>query len=225
MDYLDPPPPTTRLSDLLDLPPANNPVGAGRENNVQPAGMNPINAFNFSFTTTAFHPMTSTPSGPYGGGDMSFTYPDLSPTPAVTSNPSGGYVERAGGRLERNDLFHPHGRPRSIRQPSPSLRASTDEAGPSSEGAVNSPLALPTVTEQDVDAEALTEHVERPAAVSSSDIGHVFGLGDLPLPPETPAPPMKRTMYGTELEGDTRFGDFGVEGVAAGFWVGAAPHF
>ncbi|KAI6005253.1 hypothetical protein F5J12DRAFT_835767 [Pisolithus orientalis] len=37
--------------------------------------------------------------------------------------------------------------------------------------------------------------------------------------PETPAPPAKRTMYGTELEADTRFGDFGVEGVASGFWA------
>ena len=246
--YLDPPPPTTHLSDLLDLPPANNPIGRfaingttatanAHENNAQPSDLNPINAFNFSFTTTAFHPMTSTPAGPYGGGDMpSFTYPDppASPTPAVTSNPSGGYVERAGGRLERNDLFHPHGRPRSAvsRQTSEApSRASPSEPGPSSEGTVNptsllGSAALPTVTEQDVDAEALAEHAERPTAVSSSDIGHVFGLGELPLPPETPAPPMKRTMYGTELEGDTRFGDFGVEGVAAaGFWVGAAPRF
>ncbi|KAG1773189.1 hypothetical protein EDD22DRAFT_859358 [Suillus occidentalis] len=36
----------------------------------------------------------------------------------------------------------------------------------------------------------------------------------------TPIPPARRTMYGTELEGDTRFGDFGVEGVATGFWAG-----
>lgn len=36
----------------------------------------------------------------------------------------------------------------------------------------------------------------------------------------TPVPPARRTMYGTELEGDTRFGDFGVEGVATGFWAG-----
>ncbi|KAL0951019.1 hypothetical protein HGRIS_007760 [Hohenbuehelia grisea] len=40
----------------------------------------------------------------------------------------------------------------------------------------------------------------------------------------TAEPPAKRTMYGTELEGDTRFGDFGVEGVASGpmtgFWAG-----
>jgi len=27
-------------------------------------------------------------------------------------------------------------------------------------------------------------------------------------------------MYGTELEGDTRFGDFGVGGVAMGYWSG-----
>jgi hypothetical protein len=28
-------------------------------------------------------------------------------------------------------------------------------------------------------------------------------------------------MYGTELDGDTRFGDFGLEGVASGFnWGG-----
>jgi len=31
----------------------------------------------------------------------------------------------------------------------------------------------------------------------------------------------KTTMYGTELEGDTRFGDFGVEGVAMGYWSGS----
>jgi hypothetical protein len=36
----------------------------------------------------------------------------------------------------------------------------------------------------------------------------------------TPIPPGVRTMYGTELDGDTRFGDFGVEGVASGFWSG-----
>ncbi|KZT74755.1 hypothetical protein DAEQUDRAFT_748011 [Daedalea quercina L-15889] len=239
--YLDPPPPTTHLSDLLELPPANTAIGRfgingttatanAPENNVQPNNMQELNAFNFSFTTTAFHPMTSTP---YGSADMpSFTYPDppTSPTPAVTRSPSGGYVERAGGRLERNDLFHPHGRPRSAasRQTSrPPSRASTSEAGPSPEGTVNpssimGSAPLPTVTEQDVDAEPVAES----PVVSSTEIGHVFGLGDLPLPPETPAPAMKRTMYGTELEGDTRFGDFGVEGVAAaGFWVGAAPRF
>jgi hypothetical protein len=51
------------------------------------------------------------------------------------------------------------------------------------------------------------------------------GIVPLPLPPDTPDQPIKRTMYGTELEGDSRFGDFGVEGVAMGFWTGAAPRF
>lgn len=32
--------------------------------------------------------------------------------------------------------------------------------------------------------------------------------------------PTKRTMYGTELDVDSRFGDFGFEGVASGFWAG-----
>ena len=34
---------------------------------------------------------------------------------------------------------------------------------------------------------------------------------------DTPAFPMK-TIYGTELETDTRFGDFGVEGMATSYW-------
>ena len=37
---------------------------------------------------------------------------------------------------------------------------------------------------------------------------------------EKPFVALKTTMYGTELEGDTRFGDFGVGGVAMGYWSG-----
>ncbi|KAJ3798803.1 hypothetical protein GGU11DRAFT_556649 [Lentinula aff. detonsa] len=38
---------------------------------------------------------------------------------------------------------------------------------------------------------------------------------------EDPSDAMKRTMYGTELEADTRFGDFGLESVATDFnWTG-----
>jgi hypothetical protein len=32
---------------------------------------------------------------------------------------------------------------------------------------------------------------------------------------------LKKTMYGTEVERDTRFGDFGVDGVGSGFWTGS----
>ena len=57
--------------------------------------------------------------------------------------------------------------------------------------------------------------------VSSNEVAASLGLtahraaSDL----ATEAPIIRRTMYGTELDGDTRFGDFGVEGVASGsFW-------
>ncbi|KAI6133175.1 hypothetical protein EDD16DRAFT_1530319 [Pisolithus croceorrhizus] len=57
---------------------------------------------------------------------------------------------------------------------------------------------------------------------SSNDIATGLGLTVIKTSaadPGSPAPPAKRTMYGTELEADTRFGDFGVEGVASGFWA------
>lgn len=60
------------------------------------------------------------------------------------------------------------------------------------------------------------------APLSSNAVGMGMGMASIP---ETPAAPMPRTMYGTELEGDTRFGDFGVEGVATGFWRGTGPRF
>jgi hypothetical protein len=58
---------------------------------------------------------------------------------------------------------------------------------------------------------------------SSNDIAAGLGLTAVPSrmgESSTAAGPVKRTMYGTELEGDTRFGDFGIEGVATGFWTG-----
>ena len=57
--------------------------------------------------------------------------------------------------------------------------------------------------------------------VSSTEVGMQLGMSaPAQLPPDTPGAPIKRTMYGTELDGDTRFGDFGIEGVASGFWAG-----
>jgi hypothetical protein len=56
---------------------------------------------------------------------------------------------------------------------------------------------------------------------SSNDVGAGLGMTSLPVRVEDSPAIVRRTMYGTELEGDTRFGDFGVEGVAAGFWAGS----
>ncbi|OAX44749.1 hypothetical protein K503DRAFT_861044 [Rhizopogon vinicolor AM-OR11-026] len=57
---------------------------------------------------------------------------------------------------------------------------------------------------------------------SSNEVASGLGLTVLrttAMEEGTPVPPARRTMYGTELEDDTRFGDFGVEGVATGgFW-------
>jgi len=60
-------------------------------------------------------------------------------------------------------------------------------------------------TDQEREAAAAGFGFVRPPSTSDED-------GD--------APGLKRTMYGTELDGDTRFGDFGLEGVASGFWSG-----
>jgi len=43
----------------------------------------------------------------------------------------------------------------------------------------------------------------------------------IPDPDKTPA--ATRTLYGTELEGDTRFGEFGIDGLTKSFWK--APGF
>jgi hypothetical protein len=60
--------------------------------------------------------------------------------------------------------------------------------------------------------------------VTSHDVATGLGLTAVRTAASDPvgpnAPPMvKKTMYGTELEGDLRFGDFGVQGVASGFWA------
>jgi hypothetical protein len=55
---------------------------------------------------------------------------------------------------------------------------------------------------------------------SSNDAGVELGMSPVPVRvDDSPVVSVRRTMYGTELEGDTRFGDFGVEGVATGFWA------
>lgn len=54
-----------------------------------------------------------------------------------------------------------------------------------------------------------------PAALENRDGGESSARSD-------DADAMKRTMYGTELEGDTRFGDFGLETIGSDFnWTGA----
>ncbi|KAI9057115.1 hypothetical protein FKP32DRAFT_1661692 [Trametes sanguinea] len=273
--FIDPPPPTTHLSDLIPAPSGpsaqlQTPLFGGAIPRPIGSDENAPNhmPFNFSFNTSIFHPVTSTP---YEMAQPALAYPEppASPSPGV---PSGGFIERAGGRIERNDLYHPHGRRHAANQaqaqgqdPSqpqsrpqsaasrPASRAATSQASntqsqlngtggiPSTNGTVDptalmgTPGALSAIPETSQEGSSTgsaglsngaSAVPQSRRVASSSEIGLALGMSStLALPPETPAPPMKRTMYGTELESDTRFGDFGVEGVATGFWAGLVPRF
>ncbi|EJF66570.1 hypothetical protein BD309DRAFT_881731 [Dichomitus squalens] len=258
--YLDPPPPTTHLSDLFPFDAGSGQVTPPNAGGAIPrppgADENATNHpnFNFDFNPDLFNPITSTPF------DMSlppFTYPEppVSPSPAA---PSGGFVERAGGRIERNDLFVPLRRP-TPSQPRPPSRPQSAVARPASRSAASGPSIshlhsgatgappagsgtvdptalmaspmLPSLTESppegpSISSVAMAENSDFLSflprrTVSSTEVGIQLGMSStLPLPPDPPGAQMKRTMYGTELESDTRFGDFGVEGVASGFWAG-----
>lgn len=266
--YVDPPPPTTHLSDLFPFDTGSGQVTPPNAGGAIPrppgADENATNHpnFNFAFNPTLFHPVTSTPFDmnlpPFG-----YPEPPTSPSPAA---PSGGFVERAGGRIERNDLFQPLRRPTpswtSAVQPQPPSRPQSAVPRPDSGSAPGGPSMshvgpgdsdsmtgssrttepvasaatsmLPAVPESPPDglpsapsvavadnSDPLASFMPTRRTVSSTEVGLQLGMsGTLPLPPETPGGQMKRTMYGTELESDTRFGDFGVEGVASGFWAG-----
>ncbi|KAJ7170014.1 hypothetical protein C8R46DRAFT_1090841 [Mycena filopes] len=192
--YIDPPPPTESLPDFYGPPsPTDSGARQGPATSTQNASEN---QHPFTF---AFLPISSTPAHA-NYALPNFPYPEApqSPSPA---GPSNSGPSRNHG--ERTDIFGsfglpPPGRPRSRVT---STSAARDTAA-GSMGAFVDPAALTRrVSNQ--------EHDEfdfmRPPSTSDND-GDVHGL--------------KRTMYGTELDGDTRFGDFGLEGVASGFWAG-----
>ena len=248
--------PPTQISDLFpfgsiegQITPPNGMGGAiprppGADENA-PNNFNSNIDFS-TFEASLFQAVTSTP---FNMNLPPFTYPEppTSPSPAA---PSGGFIERAGGRIERNDLFQPLRRftPATAQAHTPSRpqsaigrRISGSEAGPSqlqpppSDVMTIDPSALmrtptlPAVPEEtsasassSATANLLANGFSR-RTVSSTEVGMQLGMSSTSqLPPDTPGAPIKRTMYGTELDGDTRFGDFGVEGVASGFWAGLA---
>ncbi|TDL28398.1 hypothetical protein BD410DRAFT_780897 [Rickenella mellea] len=62
-----------------------------------------------------------------------------------------------------------------------------------------------------------------PVLIEDRNYGGPIGVGTTMSMDDSPAQPMKKTMYGTELADDTRFGDFGRDGIASGsnnFWLG-----
>ncbi|KAI0051751.1 hypothetical protein FA95DRAFT_1569801 [Auriscalpium vulgare] len=166
--------------------------------------------FTFAFPGVSRLPITSTPAGsgalatPGSPRLTSFPYPEEphSPSPAPTHR-----IDRGVGRLER-----PYGAPDS-RNLSGSSSVPTHDSAVSPAALLRTPPTGFTTLGRD--------HDDGRRKASSNDVG--AGLGMIGMPSrigDTPAAPVRRTMYGTELEGDTRFGDFGVEGVATGFWSG-----
>ncbi|KAG6878437.1 hypothetical protein C0993_007038, partial [Termitomyces sp. T159_Od127] len=140
------------------------------------------------------HTITSTPA--HGMFMPSFPYPEppQSPSPAGTS--TTGLLNQQ--QLGRSDVFRAFG----FSQPGRPSRTT----GLRSTSGFTSSFIAPAINGGVGDSDA------QPAATSSStEVGVV------------PSSHMKRTMYGTELDGDTRFGDFGLEGVGnakGGFWAG-----
>ncbi|KAJ7110076.1 hypothetical protein C8R44DRAFT_884080 [Mycena epipterygia] len=200
--YIDPPPPTEGLPDFYAPP---SPTGSGsRQGTTTSTQHASENQHPFSF---AFLPISSTPANS-AYTLPSFPYPEapLSPSPA---GPAHSGPSRNHG--ERTDIFGsfglpPPGRPRSrITSTSAGSAAARDNTAGSMDAFVD-PAAL----------------TRRPSDQDREDVAAGFGFtrGPSTSDADSDAPALKRTMYGTELEGDTRFGDFGLEGVATGFWAG-----
>ena len=229
--FTDGPPPNTHLSDLFTFSAMTPPNGStpsvpttsqGAENRGPSTG----NAFSFNFSTSIFRPMTSTPA-PRSSTALPPPEPPTSPSPAGPGISALPYP--VGGPRSK-----PSSRPISRAAQSQAQLGVTPVAGPSNAqtttvrtpaSVAQAPSLVPVTEEMNLDpTEGQGAMYANPMRVGSLGVG-LPGIVPLPMPPDTPDQPMKRTMYGTELEGDSRFGDFGVEGVAMGFWTGAAPRF
>ena len=207
-------PPATGLSDLFPTttpPNGTTPLGTssahGAENQLPFTGNN---AFTFTFASSLFQPPPSTPLA-------NLTIP----VPEPPTSPSPAYVERAGGRRERNDPFYPTGRPRSRTSRPASHNAHASSSRTTDTRRAGEANASPAPT-----GSATASDTSEAGSLTRTGSLTMPGLVPLPVASDTPAPPTKRTMYGKELEMDTRFGDFGIEGVATmGFRWGAAPRY
>ena len=203
--YVDLPPPNNPLPDLF--PPSS--AGAGpsyaRQGTVGTSSAHASeNQQPFSFS---FAPMSSTPAHSLFMPSFPYPEPPQSPSPAGM-NHSGFHNPLRG---DRTDVFQPFG------FPNPS-RPSRSRLGSNMGGGFVDPAALTRRMSERDPAEtsrnsAGNDMMGSPDPDPSSS-GGTEVVSDVPL--------MKRTMYGTELDGDTRFGDFGLEGVGSNgaFWAG-----
>ena len=156
---------------------------------LQTTSSNAVENQPFGINYSAFQAATSTPVYP-GTGFASYLARPESPTSHV--------VERAG-RRDRASPFFLSGLP----------------AGPSDpRAASNLPPQRSANPEPNDDSFSALLRTPPLHPIHSRPSGNGEASSRLD---DTPAFPMK-TIYGTELESDTRFGDFGVEGMATSYW-------
>ncbi|KAJ2928870.1 hypothetical protein H1R20_g8279, partial [Candolleomyces eurysporus] len=185
-------PASTHSDDYLDDPPPTNPLPEVYRPPSPPGA--PLLPAALTGRATSSSTNEENKNNPF---DFSF-YPNTNdsympfPEPPQSPSPAGntvGYLSQL--QDDRTDAFKEFGFPSPKR---PRLSSSGDHSRRHSLG--------------------------KQRDVSSNDVAASLGLAMVrtgsPSIPE--GPPSKMTMYGTELDGETRFGDFGVEGVASGFW-------
>jgi len=189
-------PPTNHLPEVfvVDSPPdsASNRPGLRPSSAVPTSSANASENQPFNF---AFAPVSSIPRNSLFMAN--FPYPELPQSPS----PAGSNVPAFSGRIndERTDIFKEFGLPSPVRPMRNYGALNNDERG------IN-PAALQGSSSKRVSSNEVAASLGLTAHRAASDLA-------------TEAPIIRRTMYGTELDGDTRFGDFGVEGVASGsFW-------
>ncbi|KAF8078485.1 hypothetical protein FPV67DRAFT_1465426 [Lyophyllum atratum] len=212
IEFMDPPPPTDHLPDFFAPP--SPPLGSeaphfSRQGSMTSTAHAAENQQPFAFSFQ--QPMTSTPA--HGMFMPSFPYPEppQSPSPAGT-NLTGFLNQHQPGR---SDVFQAFGFPHPGRPSRTGLR-NTSGLG---SGFIN-PAAL---GHPPSDRDHTGQDTGNGVSVSDELAARPIGAGSSTGNGTSEAPQMKRTMYGTELDGDTRFGDFGVEGVGntkGGFWAG-----
>ena len=173
--------------------------------------------FSFAFPGVAPPPVTSTPTPTAPLLDQSSSpalstirYPERPHSPSPVPMPRAVVT-----RPSQSEAYRPFGFP-------PESRNLTGSSATHGSG-IDPASLLRTPPQSSHEILGLdSDQIDGRRRASSNDVGAGLGMTSLPVRvDDTPAATVRRTMYGTELEGDTRFGDFGVEGVAAGFWAGS----
>ncbi|KAG5654776.1 hypothetical protein H0H81_003784 [Sphagnurus paluster] len=199
LDFMDPPPPTEQLPDHFPppSPPPRSETTITRQSRTATAGASENQPFSF------FQPLSSTPAA-HNLFLPSFPYPE----PPQSPSPAGMAGVSNQDQPGRSDVFQAFGFP----APGRPSRASAARVASGLGGRFVNPAALSRIP-SDNDGGASPLSSELTMRASESNTGAAAEV-----------PQLKRTMYGTELEGDTRFGDFGLEGVGngilGGFWAG-----